>query len=309
VLQQVTTLRRPRALEPGGTIGVAAPGGPVDPEKVAAGLALWEAAGFRVTRRDDLVERRGYLAGDDARRADELMQLVRDPEVDAILCARGGYGCDRILPSLDPHAFREAAKPLVGYSDVTALLLWQRRCARLQGFHGPMLEYGGEQPPEVHAALVGQLTGKSGPPRLAGVGRQGGRAEGPLVGGSLTLVAASLGTPWEIETEGAILLLEEVAERPYRVDRMLQQLRAAGKLAGLAGVGFGDLSTCVDDRYGTRVGEVVAEIVEALGVPCVTELPFGHVRENAAWPVGGRATLDGSTGELSILERGVEDRS
>ncbi len=299
-------LRKPRALRPGATIGVAAPGGPVDAERVAAGAALWEAAGFRVFRRDDLTDRKGYLAGDDARRAGELMQLVRDPSIDAIVCARGGYGCDRILPRLDALAFRDAAKPLVGYSDATALLLWQRRCAGLAGFHGPMLEYGGDQEPDVLAGLVGQLTGEAEPPRLRGTGRCAGTACGPLVGGSLTLCAASLGTPWEIETEGVILLLEEVGERPYRVDRMLQQLRAAGKLAGLAGIGFGDLSSCVDDRYETGVGEVVAEAVTSLGVPCVTELPFGHMRENAAWPIGGRATLDGSTGELTVLERGVE---
>ncbi len=305
----VQALRKPRALAPGATVGLAAPGGPVAPEKVAAGAALFEAAGFHVFRRDDLCSRRGYLAGDDARRADELMQLVGDPEIHAIVCARGGYGCDRILPRLDAAAFRAAAKPLVGYSDVTALLLWQRRCAGLVGFHGPMLEYGGEQEPGVLAGLLGQLTGEAEPPRLRGTGRAAGRVEGPLVGGSLTLVVSSLGTPWEIETEGAVLLLEEVAERPYRVDRMLQQLRAAGKLEGLAGIGFGDLSTCLDDRYETRIGEVGAEVVAPLGVPCVTELPFGHVRENVAWPVGGRATLDGSTGELTVLERGVEGRS
>ena len=153
-----------------------------------------------------------------------------------------------------------------------------------------------------------QLTGEAEPPRLCGTGRVDGRAEGPLVGGSLTLVVASLGTPWEIETEGAILLLEEVAERPYRVDRMLQQLRAAGKLSGLAAIGFGDLSTCLDDRYETRIGEVVAEVAGSLGVPCVTGLPFGHGAENLPWPFGGRAALDGARGELEILEAAVSSR-
>ena len=272
---------------------------------MAAGAALWEAAGYRVFRREDLTARRGYLAGDDERRAEELMQLVRDPEIEAIVCARGGYGCDRIIPRLDADAFRAAAKPLVGYSDVTALLLWQGRCAGLAGFHGPMLEQGGEQSAEALEVLLRQLTGETAP-TLDGTGRVAGVAEGPLVGGSLSLVVASLGTAWEIETQGAILLLEEVAEAPYRVDRMLQQLRGAGKLDGLAGIGFGDLSTCLDDRYETPVGEVVSEVVSPLGVPCVTELPFGHLRANIAWPVGGRATLDGSTGELRILERGVE---
>jgi muramoyltetrapeptide carboxypeptidase len=108
-----------------------------------------------------------------------------------------------------------------------------------------------------------------------------------------------------VQTRGAILLLEEVNEAPYRVDRMLQQLRAAGKLAGLVGVGVGDVSTCVDERYGTKVVEVIEEVVRPLGVPLVLELPFGHVRANATWPVGVRAELDGERGELRILEHGV----
>jgi len=304
----VSELRKPRALRPGGTLGLAAPGGPVDPERVAAGEALLRKAGFRTWRRDDLTAQRGYLAGDDERRAEELMQLVSDPEIDGIVCARGGYGCDRILPRLDAAAVRAAAKPLVGYSDVTALLLWQQCCAGLAGFHGPMLEHGGELDEAALEALLAQLTGQVAlPVVLSGEGRGGGCSEGTLVGGSLTLVSASLGTPWEIETEGAILLLEEVNEQPYRVDRMLQQLRAAGKLEAAVGIGFGDLSTCVGDRYGASVGQVIEEMVEALELPCATGLPFGHTRSNATWPVGGRATIDGGAGVLRILERGVEE--
>jgi len=304
----VSELRKPRALRPGGTLGLAAPGGPVDPERVAAGEALLRKAGFRTWRRDDLTAQRGYLAGDDERRAEELMQLVSDPEIDGIVCARGGYGCDRILQRLDAAAVRAAAKPLVGYSDVTALLLWQQRCAGLAGFHGPMLEHGGELDEVALEALLAQLTGQVAlPVVLSGDGRGGGRSEGRLVGGSLSLVSASLGTPWEIETEGAILLLEEVNEQPYRVDRMLQQLRAAGKLAAAAGIGFGDLSTCVGDRYGASVGQVIEELVGALELPCAMGLPFGHTRANVTWPVGGRATIDGEAGELRILERGVEE--
>jgi muramoyltetrapeptide carboxypeptidase len=304
----VSSLRKPRALRAGATIGIAAPGGPVEPERVVEGEGLLRKAGFRTWRRDDLTARCGYLAGDDDRRAEELMQLLTDPRIDAIVCARGGYGCDRILPRLDAEVVRAAAKPLVGYSDVTALLLWQQRCAGLAGFHGPMLEHGDALEPLALEALRAQLTGEVElPVVLRGSGRGGGRAEGPLVGGSLTLVAGSLGTPWEIETRGAILLLEEVNERPYRIDRMLQQLRAARKLDAVVGIGFGDLSTCVDDRYGASVDEVIEEQARALGVPCLTGLPFGHLRSNATWPVGGRATIDGASGELRILERGVEE--
>jgi muramoyltetrapeptide carboxypeptidase len=303
----VERLRLPRALRPGATFGIAAPGGPVDPERLAAGEELLQRAGFRTHRRGDLLARLGYLAGDDSRRAAELSELVADPGIDAILCARGGYGADRILRRLDPAAFRAAAKPLVGYSDATALLLWQERCAGLAGFHGPMLDRGKSLDAEALAWLLAQLTGEAALPlALPGRGLGGGAAEGRLVGGSLTLVAASIGTPWEIDTRGRILLLEEVSERPYRVDRMLQQLRSAGKLDGVAGLGFGDLSSCLDDRYGSCVEDVVAELARELSVPCVAELPFGHVDRNCAWPVGARATIDGERGLVRILERGVE---
>jgi muramoyltetrapeptide carboxypeptidase len=303
----VRELRKPRALRRGDTLGIAAPGGPVDPERVALGVARLERAGFRTFHRADLFARRGYLAGDDARRRDELHQLVADPQIHGIVCARGGYGCDRILESLDPAAFRAAAKPLVGYSDVTALLLWQARCAGLAGFHGPMLEREGAEADAAVDELAAWLTGERPPPAvLAGEPLAPGLAEGRLVGGSLTLVVASLATPWEVETEGAILLLEDVSERPYRVDRMLRQLRASGRLDAVAGVGFGDFGSCLDDRYGSCVDDVLAECAAWLGRPCVRGLPFGHVAANAAWPVGGRAILDGDCGEVRILERGVE---
>ncbi|MEE8508020.1 MAG: LD-carboxypeptidase [Myxococcota bacterium] len=300
-------LKKARALERGATLGIAAPGGPVDRERLEAGEALLRDAGFRTLRRDDLLSRQGYLAGDDTRRAKEFMQLVTDPEVDGILCARGGYGCDRILPLLDADAVRSAAKPLVGYSDITALLLWQQRRAGLMGVHGPMLDRGADVDPAAVAALVAQLTGAVETPiSLRGVGRGGERAQGRLVGGSLTLVAASIGTDWEVQTRGAILLLEDHGERPYRIDRMLQQLRGSGKLASAVGIGLGDFSSCVDERFPDSTSEsVIEEIVRPLGIPLVTGLPFGHRRANFPWPMGARASIDGQGGEVRILESGV----
>jgi muramoyltetrapeptide carboxypeptidase len=300
-------LIKPRAIDPGATLGIAAPGGPVDPDTLAAGCEVLQRAGFRVVRRDDLTARHGYLAGDDARRAAELMELVTNPDVDAIVCARGGYGCDRILDALDASAFRAARKPLVGYSDITALLLWQRRCAGLSGFHGPMLERGGDVDADAQALLLDELCGTTPLPGvLRGTGRVPGDGQGRLTGGNLMLVAASIGTRWEIDTRGAILLVEEVCERPYRIDRMLQQLRGAGKLEALAGIATGDLSTCVDERYPwPGAEEVFEELAGRIGVPLVTGLPFGHVRGNRTWPLGARATIDGDRGEIRILERGV----
>jgi muramoyltetrapeptide carboxypeptidase len=298
-------LQKPRALRPGATIGIAAPGGPLDPARLEEGVALWREAGFRVVHRDDICARRGYLAGDDARRVRELAGLIADRRVDAIVCARGGYGCDRILHRFRAAAFRAARKPLVGYSDITALLLWQRRHAGLTGFHGPMLERGKELDREVFADLVAQLSGET-PPPLCGRGESGGRREGRLVGGSLTMLAASIGADWEIDTRGAILLLEEVGERPYRIDRMLQQLRNAGKLAALAGVGVGDVSTCHDPKYPSPdAEEVILEVLRPLRVPLVLGLPFGHTPRNRAWPFGARATIDGRRGEVRVLEAGV----
>jgi muramoyltetrapeptide carboxypeptidase len=301
----VPRLQKPRALRPGATVGIAAPGGPVDPERLAEGIALWREAGFQVVHREDLCARRGYLAGDDARRVRELKELIADRKVDAIVCARGGYGCDRILQRFDPEKFRAARKPLIGYSDITALLLWQRRQAGLTGFHGPMLERAKELERDAFADLLAQLAGAIGAP-LAGRGCGGGRAEGRLTGGSLTMIAASIGTDWEIDTRGAVLLLEEVGERPYRVDRMLQQLRGAGKLAGVAGVGIGDVSSCHDPKYPTpEVEQVLEETLRPLRVPLVLGLPFGHTPRNRAWPFGARATIDGRRGEVKILEAGV----
>jgi muramoyltetrapeptide carboxypeptidase len=277
----------------------------VDPERTAEGIALLERAGFRTWHRDDLFERKGYLAGDDSRRLSELTQLVADPSVHGIVCARGGYGCDRILADLDPGPFARAAKPLVGYSDITALLLWQERRAGLGGFHGPMLERGDGLDAVALDTLVRWLTGEP-PEPLFGEPLAPGSAEGRLVGGSLTLLCASLGTCWEIDTDGAILLLEDTAESPYRIDRMLQQLRGAGKLDAVVGIGFGDFASCIDPRYGTDVDDVLVELAGRLGRPCVRALPFGHVDRNLTWPFGGRATIDGDRGEIRILERGVE---
>ncbi len=300
-------LRKPRALRPGGTIGIAAPAGPIDRERLEAGAALWRAAGFRVLYDESVLAQHGYLAGDDAHRAQALMTLVDDPDVDAIVCARGGYGCHRIISRLDAKRVRAAAKPLVGYSDVTTLLLWQRRCAGLIGFHAPMLERGGAVPEPVFRALREALAG-GGPESVQWQGRGvvGGVARGRLTGGSLATLVASLGTPWEIDLRDAIFLFEDVNEPPYRIDRMLAQLVASGALARVAGIGVGQLVDCTHARHPVPTArEVVIEKLGALGRPMVLDLPFGHGEPNLPWPVGARARLDGDRGRLEILEQGV----
>ncbi|MEE3327079.1 MAG: LD-carboxypeptidase [Myxococcota bacterium] len=302
-------MKKARAVAPGARIAVVAPAGVVDPDCLEAGLESLRKLGFDPVPGRGVTERLGYLAGTDEHRAAELTGFVEDPEIAAILCARGGYGSVRILERLDPALFRRARKPLVGYSDITTLLLWQQRCAGLMGIHGPMLERSGGIPAEAGRALVRALTGTGAPVRLEGRSLLTGWAEGRLTGGSLTLVTASLGTPWEIDTRGAILMLEEVSEPPYRIDRQLQQLRAAGKLSTLAGVGLGEMVNCGDDRYPEPDLEaMLKEILEPLGIPVVSQLPFGHGATNFCWPVGARAALDGDRGELELLDSAVAAR-
>ncbi len=256
-----------------------------------------------------MLAREGYLAGSDAARAAELMAFVRDPDVHGILCARGGYGSQRILARLDAETFRKAGKPLVGYSDVTSLMLWLRRSVGLVSVHGPMLESGARAPTEAHGELARMLSGVGEMSPLPGEALVGGWREGRLVGGSLSLVVASLGTPWEIDTRDAILMLEEVGEAPYRIDRMLWQLHAAGKLEVAAGIGFGCLHACDPPESGGPTAEqVVRDVVGAAGVPAVVGLPFGHGAENRPWPHGGRAAIDGERGEIELLEFPVARR-
>ena len=298
-----------RALRPGDRIGIAAPAGRVDPDVLSASEAVLQDLGWGTVRRGDPTAVEGYFAGNDDRRARELNDLIADPTVGAVVCARGGYGCHRFADRLDADRFRQQRTPLVGYSDVTTLLLWQRARAGLTGVHGPMLERTGEAHRESLESLLELLCG-SVPAPLEGEGLRGARVEGRLTGGSLTLVAASLGTPWEIDTRGAILLLEDTGEPPFRVDRMMQSLRAAGKLAVCAGIGLGAMVACDDARHPDWTAEqIVREQAEAHGLPLVVGLPFGHVDGNRAWTVGARAVLDAERGTVEQQESGVSLRA
>jgi len=298
-------LLKARGVRPGGCVGIAAPGFAVERARFEAGVARLESAGYRVRWREDVLASQGYLAGSDERRAAELMELVDAPEVGAIVCARGGYGAHRILSRLDARRVRAARKPLVGFSDVTTLLLWQLRRAGVTGFHGPMFDREGGPADDELERLVRALAGEALAP-LPGTGRAGGRAEGRLVGGSLTLLAASLGTPWEVDTRGALLVFEEIGEKPYALDRDLSHLAAAGKLEAALGFGVGSLLGCEDPkRRAPTADDVVMEMLGSLGKPLVTGLPFGHESPNLIWPVGVRAALDGERGVLELLESGV----
>ncbi|MGC3996655.1 MAG: LD-carboxypeptidase [Anaeromyxobacter sp.] len=289
----------PGPIRRGDVVRVIAPSSPFDPVFLARGLEVLQGRlGLQVRHRIDLDARDHFLAGDDARRLEEWREAVADPDARAIFCARGGYGASRLLPELDPAALVARPKLLVGFSDITVLHALLNR-AGLATIHGPVLTQLGRAPEEAVAHLERLLAGDAPPPGPGtpppGAGLAGtatvvaGRATGPLLGGSLTLLAHLCGTPWFPPLAGAILLVEDVDEKPYRVDRYLTQLRLAGVLRGLAGVALGQFTGC--DAPGLRGVEVARRFAAGLGVPVIEGLPSGHEDANFAVPLGAPVTL------------------
>jgi muramoyltetrapeptide carboxypeptidase len=298
---------RPPRLQPGARVAVVAPAGPVPREAFAAGVAILGTR-YRVVHGERIFARTGFLAGGDDERAAELAAALADPDVDAVICARGGYGLTRIVDGLDPAPFVRAPKPIVGFSDVTALLAWAAR-AGVIGVHGPVVTQLGTLAEEDGAALLALLESPAPPPPLVGlrtVAGAGSVAEGRLLGGNLELVTRLIGTPLALALDGAVLLLEEIGERPYRIDRQLTHLLASGALARVAAVVMGDLVACVErDGSGPDAAEVVSERLGRLGVPVLMGAPIGHGKRNRAVPHGARVRVDGRAGSVEWLEGAV----
>jgi len=304
---------KPPPLAAGAVVGVTAPSGPVQPERLAAGLAVLREAGLEVALAPGLLDRRHFLAGEDRSRVRDLNAMLADPGIAAVLCARGGYGAMRILPACDLAPLRRRPKAVVGFSDVTALHL-AFATAALVSFHGPMVECPPGGPPEPNlAGLLRALThrGPLGPLPLPAAGPRPvtlcpGRAAGPIVGGNLTLVTATLGTPWELDTSEGLLLLEDTGEAPYRLDRHLTQLWLAGKLQAAAGFLIGELVDCAGPAGGPTALEVFAERLLPLGRPVLAGLPFGHGALRLTVPLGVLAEMDAGAGLVRILEAAVD---
>jgi muramoyltetrapeptide carboxypeptidase len=290
----------PPRLRRGDPVRIVAPSGPFDPAVLERGIEVLSGRLGLVPRmRSDISARKGYLAGEDARRAEEWREAVADPEARAIFCARGGYGAMRILPAVDPAPLLHRPKAVVGFSDITALHAVLNR-AGLATVHGPVVTQLGRAPEDAVRHLEALLLEEPRPPGAWDVPAPGaglvaartvrpGRASGRLLGGTLTMLAHLAGTPYAPPLDGAILLLEDVAEKPYRIDRCLTQLRLAGALAGVAGVAIGKFTAC--DDGGLLAADVLREAALALGVPVIEGLPVGHEDANFAVPLGARATL------------------
>jgi muramoyltetrapeptide carboxypeptidase len=305
-------MRKPPALEKGATVGVVAPSGVVDPGELAAGIKRVEAMGFRVSIGRNVRRAHRYTAGTDRERADDLQQMFSDPTVRAILCARGGYGATRLLPMLDDSLIARHPKILVGSSDVTALLLYLVQRAGTVAFHGPMVgpNFGRSASAlSSEGFLRAVCSSESGGRIRCGdlAGWKKGIARGRLTGGCLSLLCAMLGTPDEPDTRGSILFLEDVNEAPYRIDRMLTQLKAAGKLDGVRGLVFGKMINCHPaPGAGYGLEEVILEAIGPFEGPVLFGLPAGHGGEQITLPFGVQAEADGDRGIFLTTESGVE---
>jgi muramoyltetrapeptide carboxypeptidase len=305
--------KKARALRPGEVIRFVAPAGPADPAKVEACRRKFERLGYRVDVPKDLFRRDRYLAGTDDERADELNAAIRDPNVRAIFPCRGGYGLMRILERVDYGAIRDDPKIITGYSDLTALHLAIARYSRVITFHSPMPQSSLDRDDGDHAyasssfwrMIRGEISpGPAGGEKVVELPKDrpppvrlvGGLAKGRLVGGNLTLICSTLGTPFAVEPLGKILLIEDTGEAPYRVDRMFEQLKLAGVLDQVVGLLIGTF----DETDVKATEEVVREHCSRLKIPVILNFPVGHSPFNATLPHGGWVELDANAIQVRL---------
>jgi muramoyltetrapeptide carboxypeptidase len=310
----------PPVLRPGDTVGLITPSTFVaDPDSLLLAERTIQHFGLRLRMGTNVGKRAGYLGGSIEERLDDLHQMFRDPEVRGIFAVRGGYGSEQLLDGIDYELIRRNPKIFIGYSDITALHLAIQKKTGLVTFHGPVVlsQFTDYTQQWFRKALfssepLGKLTNppESNQLRPAHLLRtvRPGKGTGTLTGGNLTLISTTMGTPFEIETQGRVLFLEDVGEEPYRIDRMLTQLQLAGKFEGVAGVIFGECRECTPRDYQPSftstfsLGEIIDRILGKLKVPVLSGLTVGHTPDQLTLPLGVRATLDADKGELTLEE-------
>ena len=316
-------LLKPRALKAGDTVGLITPSTYVsDPDRLALAERTIRYFGLRVQMGRNVRRRTGYLGGSIEERVADLHDMFRDPGVDAVFAIRGGYGSAQLLDRIDYDLIRRNPKVFLGYSDITALHLAIHKRTGLVTFYGPVTLSRFSEYTQKHfrQALfqtdpIGAVTNPPDSNELRPVHMlrtiRPGTARGPLIGGNLTLISTTMGTPYEIETRGRILFLEDVGEQPYSIDRMLTQLRLAGKLEQAVGIIFGECSDCRPREFQPSfestlsLGEVLDNILGDLKIPVLSGLTIGHTDDQLTLPLGVAATLNADKGELVIEEAGV----
>jgi muramoyltetrapeptide carboxypeptidase len=278
---------------------VVAPASSFDRASFEAGLEIISRR-YQVHYDPGLLQRHRYLAGSDERRLTELASALADPGAHAVFCARGGYGMTRLLPALEGIPL--PAKPVIGFSDITALHQMLQR-QRLVSIHGPVLTQLPRLDAATHSRLFELLESAAPAAPLTGLSTYvDGTAEGPLVGGNLSVLTRLLGTPFLAPLEGAILLLEDVGERPYRLDRMWTHLALAGVFRQIRGIVLGEFAGCEEKEAGFSSADVLRELATATGLPCAAGFPFGHGVHNQPLPLGVRVRLDAGSRRLTFLE-------
>jgi len=287
-----------KPIRPGDTIGIVAPASPFEKAKFEFGLKFLEDRGFRLSVPEEVFQRDGYLAGSDAQRARLINQMFADSNIHAVWAARGGYGTLRILPLIDFSTIRANPKPFVGSSDITALLTALHGRCRMPVFHGPMIISFAEADEATRGAAL-RIFESGGRWQLRAAACRGirpGRASAEVTGGNLTTLSHLIGTPFEPDFNDRLLFIEDIGEATYRIDRMLSQMKLAGRLGRVKGVIMGNFTDC--GRLEDIIG-VVENIFSEPPVPIIAGIPAGHGPSNVMMPMGVEATLDADEGVLS----------
>jgi len=299
----VKHFRSAKPLESGAHVALIAPAGPLQtPEDLPRAQENTRLLGWEPIVGSHASDRVGYLAGSDRDRLNDINRALRDPKIDAIWCLRGGYGMMRILSGIDYDAMSRTPKVIIGYSDVTALHAAVQRKCRLVTYHGPtarepMTDMSRDS---LRRAIVEQTDSCGVAPNAREI--NAGVAEGRLVGGNLAVLTSLCGTPFAPDLSDGILILEDINEPVYRIDRMLQQLKLAGAFNGCRAIVFGECVKCPDDAGGggRAFDEVLGEIAHSLGVPCLAGIPVGHIAEQWTIPLGAMATIDTAKRSISV---------
>ncbi|RJX33645.1 MAG: LD-carboxypeptidase [Desulfurivibrio sp.] len=296
--EQTPTLL-PLSLQKGDTIGLVAPAGPFDEEEFARGVQILDQYGFKLRIPRELATRHNYLAGQDRHRAAIFHEIWRDPEVKAVLAVRGGYGSLRILPAIDYQLLRLQPKILIGFSDITALHCAIFQQTGLVTFHGPMVTTLAKSDRESLLSFFDTITSGSCRPITDQALEilKPGRAAGRLSGGNLTTLVHLLATPFEVSWRDRIVLLEDVGEAPYRIDRMLTQLKMAGRFAGIRGLILGSFTNCGEREM---IWARVLELFNEEDLPIWGNFPSGHGNRNMIVPLGSEAVMDSAAATLSF---------
>ena len=297
----------PPPLQPGDLLQIVTPSGAIrELEAFQKGIEIWRSRGYNLQLSDAWNARDGYLAGSDSSRRHQLATAWHNPDCQGILCTRGGYGSARLLENWTwenqkSKVKSQKSKWLIGFSDITNLL-WSLYQSGICGVHGPVLTTIAAEPEWSINRLFDSLEGRNLAP-LTGVGWGGGKVRGRLLPGNLTVATHLLGTPIQPPLDGTILALEDVTEAPYRIDRMLTQWRMSGEFKGIRGIALGRFSRCEAPSgiASWTIEEVLRDRLGDLGIPIISDLPFGHDGANAALPVGQFVELDGDRGILSWL--------